>query len=296
MKIYIRIIKDDNFQNYENDIMIIKSNKISVNSLKNRIKEKYGFDPSSQRLFIKIFNKQLVLMTNEFPLQFYYIKEKSIIYIEHFESKKKLKRIPSSKNVKSFSDLHKPSVSIADTDTKSSSFSEISHSNKLILSEEKLDIIKNFNKAILTNDLKKFRDILNNYKFIDINSPIDELKKYAPIHYAVINGYKDMVQELIGKYNADVNLISADNWTPLHLSVYKGHYDIVNMLLKHKNINCDISLPNIGTPLHCACKKNNSKIITLLLNKCDPNIKNQDGKLPIDITNDINIKKLKLVT
>ena len=101
-----------------------------------------------------------------------------------------------------------------------------------------------------------------------------------------------MMQNLIEKYKADVNLVSSDKWSAIHLSAYKGYLEVVNILIQHKETNCDLCLPKIGTALHCACKRNNFKIVSLLLHKCDPRITNDEGKLPIEITNDLNIKKL----
>ena len=155
-------------------------------------------------------------------------------------------------------------------------------------------ILDRLNKAIMGNNIDEFREILDNrYDFIDINKPIDKYQKYSPIHYAALYGYFEMMQDLIDKYKADVNLVSSDNkWSALHLSSYKGYIEVVNILIQNKETNCDLCLPKNGTALHIACKRNNFKIVSLLLFKCDPKIPNDEGKLPIDITNDANIKKL----
>jgi serum/glucocorticoid-regulated kinase 2 len=129
-------------------------------------------------------------------------------------------------------------------------------------------------------------------EFIDINKPIGKNKKHSIIHYVSKYDNCAMMEELIYKYNADVNLISVDGWTPLHISAYKGNIKMINLLINYKKTNFDLILPKLGTALHCACINNNFKIVALLLHKCNPNIKNDDGLLPIDLTIDINIKKL----
>ena len=145
----------------------------------------------------------------------------------------------------------------------------------------------------MKNKLNEFRDIMSHYSdIININKSIGNKGIYSPIHYASIYGYSEMMEDLMNKYNADVNLISSNGWAPLHLSAYKGNIKIVNLLLKFKKTNFDLVLPKIGTALHCACKNNNFKTVALLLYKCNPNIKNENGLLPIDLTIDINIKKL----
>lgn len=64
-------------------------------------------------------------------------------------------------------------------------------------------------------------------------------KRMGSIHYASFYGFSEMADVLINKYNADVNLISNDNWSALHLSSFKGHQDIVRLLLSNNNTNVD---------------------------------------------------------
>ena len=64
-------------------------------------------------------------------------------------------------------------------------------------------------------------------------------KRMGFIHYASFYGFSEMADVLINKYNADVNLISNDNWSALHLSSFKGHRDIVRLLLSNNNTNVD---------------------------------------------------------
>ena len=154
-------------------------------------------------------------------------------------------------------------------------------------------IEERFNNAIINNKINEFRDIMKHYRDkIDINKPIGESQKYSPIHFASMFGYSEMLQDLITKYNADVNLISKDGWSPIHLCAFKGNMSILYILIKIKRVKINLSLPNLGTPLHCACKQNNIEVVSLLLSKCNPELKSDEGLLSIELTKDKNIIKL----
>ena len=311
MKLYIQIFKDGNFGNCSFDVVVIPNNQISVYELKQILYGKYGVNQSNQRLTVKMCNKQFVIMPNEYPLNFFFIKERSIIYVEFIQVQSKMEEISQkirrrdvkSKYLKSLGILQRcPPMEII----KESTIEDIEDDYKSSLVKKNKVKFKNsppkefhkaiqdrLNKAIMGNNLDEFREIMDNhYDFIDINKPIDKYQKYSPIHYAALYGYFEMMKDLLEKYKADVNLISSDKWSALHLSSYKGYVEVVNILIQFKETNCDLCLPKIGTALHCACKRNNFKIVSLLLHKCDPRITNDEGKLPIEITNDSNIKKL----
>ena len=154
-------------------------------------------------------------------------------------------------------------------------------------------IEERFNNAIINNKINEFRDIMKHYRDkIDINKPIGQSQKYSPIHFASMFGYSEMLQDLITKYNADVNLISKDGWSPIHLCAFKGNMSILYILIKIKRVKINLSLPILGTPLHCACKQNNIEVVSLLLSKCNPELKSDEGLLSIELTKDKNIIKL----
>ena len=311
MKLFIQIFKDGNFGNLKFDVIVVPNNKITVLELKQILYGKYGINKANQRLTVKMCNKQFVIMANEFPLNFFFIRERSIIFIEFIRlqtkteqvSEKLKRRDIKSKYLKSLGILQKyPPMDII----KESMIEDIEEDYKVNGTKRNSIKFKNsppkefhnqiqerLNRAIMGNNIEAFCEIMDNhYDFIDINKPIDKYQKYSPIHYAALYGYFEITKILIEKYQADINLVSSDKWSALHLSSYKGYTEIVNLLIQHKEIDCDLCLPNIGTALHCACKKNNFKIVSLLLHKCDPKIKNDEGKLAIELTNDPNNKKL----
>ena len=311
MKLFIQIFKDGNFGNCRFDVVIVPNNQITVLELKQILYGKFGINKSNQRLTVKMCNKQFVIMSNEYPLNFFFIREKSIIFLEYVHSKTKTeefsekirRRDIKSKYLKSLGILQKfPPMEII----KESMIEDIEDDYKVggqkkqRLSFKKSpqkefhnQLLERLNKAIMGNNIDVFREIMSNhYDFIDINKPIDKFQKYSPIHYAALYGYFEIMKGLIEKYKADINLVSQDKWSALHISAYKGYIEIVNLLIQRKDIDCDLCLPKIGTALHCACKKNNFKIVSLLIHKCDPKIPNEDGKLALDLTTDSNIKKL----
>ena len=304
MKLFIQIFKDGNFGNFRFDVIVIPSNQITVLELKQILYEKYAIKKENQRLSVKMCNKKFVIMTNEYPLNYFFIRERTIIYFEFIHPQTKTEEFTKkiickdikSKYLNSLGILHRfPPMEII----KESMIEDIEEETrnschkKNISKEFPILIQERLNMAIMGNNLDIFHEIMDNhYKFIDINKPIDKYQKYSAIHYAALYGYFELIKDLIDKYKADINLVSVDKWSALHLSSYKGFIDIVNYLIQNREINCDLCLPKIGTALHCACKKNNFKVVSLLLHKCDPRIPNDDGKIPIELTNDFNIKKL----
>ena len=332
MKIYLKIFKDCNIGNCKTELILLTTNKIKVSELKQIIFQKYGIEKSMQRLSTKLYNKQFIIMSEEFPLFFFKIREKSIILVEILENKKikedilkKIKqREGKSKYLKHLNIFKKrPNMdiiqesSIEDIDdtkdpvTKNNSLNdshnlenysveninnknEINNNNDINNNKEfNKNIEKRFVNCIIHNKIKELNEIIIHYnEYIDINKPIGNKKKYSAIHYASKYEYYEMMEDLINKYYANVNLVSLDGWSPLHISAFKGNIKIISLLLNCKKTNYNLLLPKIGTALHCACKNNNFKTVALLLYKCNPNIKNENGLLPIDLTKDINIKKL----
>ena len=272
MKLYIKIFKDNNFGNYHSDLLIIPNNKLKVSSFKQIIQEKYGVNHSNQRLTIKMNNAQFITLTDDFPLNFYFIKQNSIIYLEFMGkftkmdeiSKKMHQRAIKTKYLKTlgiFGNSPMETIKESTSEYINDEKNKISNNNSFI--QRRLSIYKlknNFNKVKRQNSCENF----SKYKFLDVNAFLEN-NKFAPIHYAAIYGYAEMMEDLINKYKADVNLISVDKWSALHLSSYKGHIMVVDTLLQCKETNFDLNLPNIGTALHCACKRNNFKIVSLMI-------------------------------
>ena len=291
MKIYLKIFKDKNFSDYKTDLILISTNKIKVNDLKHIIFQKYGIEESIQRLSTKHNNKSFIIMTEEFPLFFFKIKEKSVIFIEILERNKKgddilqkvrkreiksryLRRLNIFKNRPNMDIIQESTIEdMDDFESKKNSAPKINSINNYILEDNNYinlnnEIEERLANSIINNKIDEFKEIMFHYnEFIDINKPIGCMKKYSAIHYACKYQYCDMFEELINNYHADVNLISSDGWAPLHISAFKGNLKIINILINFKKTNFDLLLPKKGTALHCACLNNNFKTAALLLHK-----------------------------
>ncbi|XP_065107807.1 ankyrin repeat and SOCS box protein 11 [Paramisgurnus dabryanus] len=112
--------------------------------------------------------------------------------------------------------------------------------------------------------------------------------------------------------------------SPLHEAAQRGHTACVELLLSH-GVNVDMEVPNIGTPLYCACEYKNTECVQSLLisgadvqcgrgldtplhaatrvsgakevellleHGADRTSRNAEGKKPVDLTTDQNIKHL----
>jgi len=106
MKIILRIYKETRIGNLSTMILDIPNNKITVNDLKERIYHKYKIKPSEQRLTFKICHKKLITLTDNFPLNFFYIKDPSMIFLEIISNdttekpKKNLKKEKKNNSIK----------------------------------------------------------------------------------------------------------------------------------------------------------------------------------------------------
>lgn len=97
----------------------------------------------------------------------------------------------------------------------------------------------------------------------------------TPLHRAVLNGHREMIQLLIGRDDVHPNAIF-DNYTALKFAVHSGFEDGVEMLLGDKRTNPDLNVvPDGGTPLFWALVYGHERMVKLLLDAgANPNICN----------------------
>ena len=86
----------------------------------------------------------------------------------------------------------------------------------------------------------------------------------TPLCIACLDGYDEVVTQLLAHKDIDVNQSDNEDTSALHIVCYKGHRDIVTMLLAH---GADVNQPNNqgATPLYFACQNGHTKIVTQLL-------------------------------
>ncbi|XP_025420007.1 uncharacterized protein LOC112690247, partial [Sipha flava] len=126
---------------------------------------------------------------------------------------------------------------------------------------------------------------------------------WTPLHYAVQNGYNEVVGVLLNK-GADVNAKTTDKGnTPLHIAVSKGNDGIIKILLQHASklnsikfndfINAQTTIKGT-TALHLAAEKGNLHVVKLLLeNGAIVNIKNSVEDTPLQVAeSQYEVKKL----
>ena len=102
MKIILRLYNELKLGNLSTMTLDIPSNKITVNELKNKIHKKYKINPCEQRLTYRICQKKLVTLNDSYPLNFFFIKEYSMIFIEVISNEESPKKTDKNaiKNIK----------------------------------------------------------------------------------------------------------------------------------------------------------------------------------------------------
>ncbi|XP_071636453.1 uncharacterized protein [Temnothorax longispinosus] len=124
----------------------------------------------------------------------------------------------------------------------------------------------------------------------------------TPLHYAVSSGQASVVDILL-KNRADVTQVTNKGNTPLHIATSKGYKEIVEVLLQHVShdklnnfINAKTAATG-ATSLHVAAKNGFLDVTKSLLKQgAIYNIKDNEGKTPLDLSKDQNVNDLlKLV-
>ena len=85
-----------------------------------------------------------------------------------------------------------------------------------------------------------------------------------PIHYAVLNNWKDIIELLLSK-GADVNQKNSGVYTPVCIAIIEQNSDMLDYLLS-KKAAIDFSFSGI-TPLCIAAETGNKEIVRTLLSK-----------------------------
>lgn len=85
-----------------------------------------------------------------------------------------------------------------------------------------------------------------------------------PLHYAVENGYLDVVRSLIQFDEISVNRRNSQGRTPLHIATIKGLVGIVSEIMNVPNVEVEASDFELGTPLSYAIELRHASIAKLL--------------------------------
>ncbi|BET00137.1 Vacuolar sorting protein 9 (VPS9) domain [Nesidiocoris tenuis] len=109
----------------------------------------------------------------------------------------------------------------------------------------------------------------------------------TPLHMASKCGRAELVKLLIDA-KADVNVCTLNGMSPLHLACLNQRHRVAAVLLETHLCSIDAK-DNFGnTALHYCCQNSNSKLVTLLLSYTPRiDIRNNDGKTPLDEAKEI---------
>ena len=116
---------------------------------------------------------------------------------------------------------------------------------------------------------------------MDSTSP--EIPKTAPLYYAALCGFRDIVKRLVNSHPEDVNTLGRDGGTPLHASLRNGHSEVALLLLRHKaDVNARDSRGE--TPLQLASRNGDVKAMESLI-KYGANLdaKSLDNETPLSL-------------
>jgi len=136
---------------------------------------------------------------------------------------------------------------------------------------------REIHEAALSGDLKRMNELLKGRPDLLDSKDEDSL---TPLHCAVANGHKEVVQLLLAR-KVNVNVKGKGGVTPLHLAALLEDKDVAEMLLANKaDVNAQDD--NRLTPLHVAATGGRKAVAEVLLaNKADINAKANDGITPL---------------
>lgn len=108
---------------------------------------------------------------------------------------------------------------------------------------------------------------------------------YTPLIIAVLNGYKDIADDLIF-HSADVNKRDNKGNSALHMAVFNGKIEMVDLLLQSKvKVNTQNSDGN--SPLHIICQADHEHRVHIMLKllqaDAEAKLVNNDMKCPLDV-------------
>jgi hypothetical protein len=105
----------------------------------------------------------------------------------------------------------------------------------------------------------------------------------APLYYAALCGFHDLVEHLITKHPQDVNADGGYYVRPLVAALAGEHFQTAD-LLRHNGADLDVRGWGGRNPLHAAAYSGNLEVVRILI-ECDPayiNARDEDGQTPLD--------------
>jgi len=104
----------------------------------------------------------------------------------------------------------------------------------------------------------------------------------APLYYAALCGFYDLVEHLITRYSQDVNADGGYHMRPLVAALAGEHFETAD-LLRHNGADTHIRGHLGRTPLHSAAYYENLKVVQKLIEYgADIHVEDEDGRTPIN--------------
>lgn len=111
------------------------------------------------------------------------------------------------------------------------------------------------------------------------NVNLQDKDGYTAMHYAALNGNREIVQLLLAIPDINVNLLDYQQRTPLHRAVEQCFTDIAHELIVKAKADVNIQNNHGWTALHYASYNQRKVICDLLLNHgAKSSLKDRDGK------------------
>ena len=254
MRVILRLYNEIRFGNLSTMILDLNNNNITVKELKKKIYQKYKIKPDEQRLTYRLCNKKLITLPDSYPLNFFYIKDYSMIFIEiitNNEKKEKLIKNPRKNkqaNTIKFKYLNILGYFLPDQKTfqrnqKKLSFQNTFSNTKKFSCSSK-ELIK-YNKSIISNNS-------------NISSVINSEDEYENLAYVsasskkciIINNYGNEEENISKCEDSEENtniikeLFSTNLVEKLSILVQQNDYQKTVMLLSQYNYDINIDLNN----------------------------------------------------
>src|SRR5258707_2187974 len=120
--------------------------------------------------------------------------------------------------------------------------------------------------------------------FYDL-TPFDK-SDAAPLYYAALCGFRDLVEHLIIRYSQDVNADGGYHMRPLLAALAGEHFQTAD-LLRHNGADAHVRGNAENTPLHPAAYYENPKVVQKLIEyEADIRAENFIGRTPLHWVSD----------
>jgi len=105
----------------------------------------------------------------------------------------------------------------------------------------------------------------------------------APLYYAALCGFHDMVNSLVNAHPEDVDTRGGNGGTPLHAALRKGRSEVALFLLQHCT-KADVKDSKHQTPLHIASQQGYTEVIrSLVTHGVDVNAEDRENETPLSL-------------